>query len=116
MASNDQENEGGGVRISLEEALGHLPEPVGERFAGLFGRHDLEVEIYAPRGEDLQTPHSRDEIYIVARGEGFFVMGSQRQPFRAGDFLFAPAGMAHCFERFTDDLAVWVFFFGPEGG
>jgi hypothetical protein len=27
-----------------------------------------------------------------------------------------PAGVEHRFEQFTDDLAVWVVFFGPEGG
>ena len=27
-----------------------------------------------------------------------------------------PAGVTHRFEEFTDDLAVWVFFYGPEGG
>ena len=26
------------------------------------------------------------------------------------------AGTAHRFENFTDDLAVWVLFYGPEGG
>jgi hypothetical protein len=30
--------------------------------------------------------------------------------------LFAAAGVAHRFENFTDDFAVWVFFYGPEGG
>jgi hypothetical protein len=24
--------------------------------------------------------------------------------------------MGHRFENFSDDLAVWVFFYGPEGG
>jgi len=24
--------------------------------------------------------------------------------------------MEHRFENFSDDLAVWVFFYGPEGG
>ncbi len=27
-----------------------------------------------------------------------------------------PAGVVHRFEEFTDDLAVWVVFYGPEGG
>ncbi|CAN5750314.1 hypothetical protein BH24GEM1_BH24GEM1_26510 [soil metagenome] len=29
--------------------------------------------------------------------------------------LFVPAGVAHRFEDFTDDLAVWVLFYGPDG-
>jgi hypothetical protein len=30
--------------------------------------------------------------------------------------LFVPAGAEHRFEDFTDDLTVWVVFYGPEGG
>jgi hypothetical protein len=30
--------------------------------------------------------------------------------------LFVGAGVEHRFEEFSDDLAVWVFFYGPEGG
>ena len=32
------------------------------------------------------------------------------------DLLFVAAGTEHPFEDFTDDLAVWVVFFGPQGG
>jgi mannose-6-phosphate isomerase-like protein (cupin superfamily) len=35
---------------------------------------------------------------------------------RPGTFLFVPAGQPHRFEDFSDDLAVWVLFYGPEGG
>jgi hypothetical protein len=30
--------------------------------------------------------------------------------------LFAAAGVEHRFENFSDDLALWVIFYGPEGG
>jgi mannose-6-phosphate isomerase-like protein (cupin superfamily) len=72
--------------------------------------------MYAPRGVDGQQPHSRDEVYVVIRGSGTFVHGETREPFIAGDFLFVEAGVVHRFEDFTDDFAVWVMFFGPEGG
>lgn len=104
------------IRISVEEALAQLPTPEGKLFANVFKRGDLTVEIYAPHGIDPQQPHTRDEIYFVAHGEGLYLCGGTRQPFGAGDFLFAPAGVAHRFEDFSDDLAVWVIFFGPEGG
>jgi hypothetical protein len=31
-------------------------------------------------------------------------------------FLFVPAGQIHRFENFSSDFAVWVVFYGPEGG
>jgi mannose-6-phosphate isomerase-like protein (cupin superfamily) len=103
-------------RISVEEALARLPTPERKLFANVFKHGDLTVEIYAPHGTDPQQPHTRDEIYFVAHGEGLYLCGEVRQSFGTGDFLFAPAGAVHRFLDFSDDLAVWVIFFGPEGG
>lgn len=93
-----------------------LPGPQGKRFATVFNHGSLLVEIYAPRGVDPQQPHTRDEAYLVVQGSGEFVHGEMRERFGPGDFLFASAGLAHRFENFTDDLVVWVIFYGPEGG
>ena len=76
----------------------------------------LLVKVYAPRGSDPQTPHTRDEIYVVARGHGEFVCGDTRKYFGETDLLFVPAGVTHRFENFSNDLTVWVVFYGPEGG
>ena len=53
---------------------------------------------------------------MVASGRGTFVHGGQRTEFGPGDLLFVPAGVVHRFEDFGDDLALWVIFYGPEGG
>ena len=106
----------GGYRISVAEALERLPGPGGERFAKVLGHGTMEVEVYAPRGHDPQGPHARDELYFVVSGGGEFVNGPDRHPFGPGDALFVPAGVEHRFESFTDDLVVWVVFYGPEGG
>ncbi len=76
----------------------------------------MEVEVYAPRGHDPQTPHTRDEVYIVFSSTGTFMRDGERVPFGPGDFLFVPAGMDHRFEDFSDDFVTWVLFYGPEGG
>lgn len=92
-------------------ALARLPGPNGERFISLFRQGALEVEFYAPRGHDPQTPHTRDELYVVVSGHGEFVHDGQRSRVAPGDCLFVAAGVEHRFERFSDDLGVWVFFF-----
>lgn len=102
--------------FSFDEAMKLLPTPEGKRFATVFERGQLLVEIYAPRGTDPQQPHARDELYIVISGSGFYFNGETRVPFVAGDCLFAPSGVGHRFEDFTDDLATWVIFYGEEGG
>ncbi|MFQ5568451.1 MAG: cupin domain-containing protein [Rhodothermales bacterium] len=103
-------------RVTVAEAMAQLPGPQGERFAPVLEHGSLVIEIYAPRGHDPQTPHTRDEVYVVVRGKGKFVNGPSRTRFGPGDVLFVPAGVVHRFEHFTDDLVVWVLFYGPEGG
>jgi mannose-6-phosphate isomerase-like protein (cupin superfamily) len=105
-----------GARIAFADALSALPTPLGQRFVELFRHGSLDIELYAPRGDDPQQPHARDELYVVARGSGEFVCNGEREAFVAGDALFVAAGVTHRFERFTDDLAVWVMFYGPQGG
>ena len=103
-------------KVSLEEAIKQVHNAQGQRFATVFKHGSLEVELYAPQGHDPQQPHSRDEVYIVVSGSGTYVNGETRDSFVAGDFLFAEAGVVHRFEDFTEDFAVWVLFYGPEGG
>lgn len=93
-----------------------MPGPSGERFAKVLEHGSLVVEIFAPRGADTQQPHTRDELYIVVEGRGEFTNGGERHEFSPGDLLFVPAGVEHRFENFTDDLTIWVVFYGPEGG
>lgn len=88
----------------------------GKLFHEVFTHGSLLVEIYKPVGKDLQTPHARDEVYVVIAGTGFFVSGDSRKPFAPGEFLFVPAGVVHRFEDFSDDFVTWVVFYGPEGG
>ena len=101
--------------ITLSQALSAL-EDVDERFVKVMSHGTMEVEVYVPEGKDLQTPHTRDELYIVMQGTGIFLNGMDRHAFGPGDVLFVPAGVEHRFESFTDDFKTWVIFYGPEAG
>ena len=102
-------------RATIEKASA-LPVPEGQRSVEILSHGTMVVKFYAPQGTDEQTPHTRDELYVVARGSGTFVNGDRRHPFAVGDVLFVPAGVPHHFEDFTDDFGTWVIFYGPEGG
>jgi mannose-6-phosphate isomerase-like protein (cupin superfamily) len=102
--------------FTAAELQRQLPGPAGQRFAVALERGSLSIELYAPRGSDPQQPHTRDEVYVVVSGRGEFVNGAERHAFAPGDLLFVAAGVEHRFEQFSDDLAVWVVFYGPEGG
>ena len=102
--------------IGRKDALGSGPPPPGNLAVPVFRHGSLEVELYQPRGTDPQSPHRRDESYVVVRGTGRFVDDGGSRPVGPGDFLFVPAGRGHRFEDFSDDFAVWVLFHGPDGG
>jgi len=102
--------------ITLADALSRMPGPYRDHYAIVLEHGTLEVGIYAPRKTDPQTPHTRDELYLVTRGSGWFRNGEDRVAFGPGDLLFVPAHRPHRFEQFTDDLVVWVVFYGPMGG
>ncbi len=103
-------------RLSPETALDALHKVKDRTFVELFKHGSLSVEIYQPKGHDLQKPHSRDEVYVVISGWGWFVNGGTRNRFGPGELLFVPAGVVHRFEEFSEDFSAWVIFYGPEGG
>lgn len=101
-------------RLQISTALAALDDS-GREFVELFRHGSLTVEIDRPNQRDRQQPHSRDELYAVIASTGAFVKAGERTPFAPGEILFAPAGVPHRFEDFTDNFATWVFFYGPEG-
>jgi mannose-6-phosphate isomerase-like protein (cupin superfamily) len=102
--------------FTVAQAVAALPGPPAEQYAALFRHGTLELGLYAPREHDPQGPHTRDEVYLVLAGSGWFINGPARDRFGPGDVLFVPAGTVHRFEEFTSDFQVWVIFYGPPGG
>jgi len=79
-----------------------------------FERDDVSVVLYVPKDTDTQTPHARDEIYVVLSGYGTFRRGTELVRFSPGDVLFVAAGVAHRFESFSGDFRTWAIFFGQR--
>ncbi len=102
-------------RLTTHQALLQLSKATGREFVTLFRHGSLEIEVHKPHLVDRQTPHTRDELYVVISGSKYFLNGSSRTPFQPGEILFVPAGVEHRFEEFTSHFSTWVFFYGPEG-
>ena len=102
--------------IGLSESIRAIPGPPGDHAISLMRRGTLEVKLSLPVSPNRQQPHAQDELYVIARGKGVLFHEGRRDPFEAGDLLFVAAGSEHHFEDFSDDLAVWVVFYGVHGG
>ena len=104
--------------IRLAEARARIPGSAGEHSASFLQRGTLNVKLaLAPPARPTQlTAHAQDEVYVVIRGQGVLLHAGARNSFESGDILFVAAGIEHRFEDFTDDLVVWVVFYGPQGG
>ena len=102
--------------IRLARAQARIPGPAGEHSVSVLQRGTLDVKLSLPTPPNQQTPHAQDEVYVIIRGRGILLHDGERDPFESGDLLFVAAGTEHRFEDFSEDLAVWVVFYGPRGG
>jgi mannose-6-phosphate isomerase-like protein (cupin superfamily) len=103
------------IKFSLSDATKKLAD-AQDNFVTLMTGKNARLLLFAPEGEDRQTPHTQDEFYVIVSGNGVFRRGEETVPFVAGDVLFVPAREPHRFESFSDDFQTWAIFFGPSVG
>ena len=60
--------------------------------------------------QDLQKPHSQDEVYYVLEGQSQMVIGSSNYFVTKGDLIYVPAFAEHRFYDIDEDLKLLVFF------
>jgi mannose-6-phosphate isomerase-like protein (cupin superfamily) len=110
------------MKVSIAQALKRLPAsptgkyPQGAPFVTMMAGGTMSVEVFAPKGEDLQQPHAQDELYFIQCGKGELVLNGQRFEAAAGDAFYVAAGAQHRFENFSHDFVTWVVFYGPQVG
>jgi mannose-6-phosphate isomerase-like protein (cupin superfamily) len=103
-------------KLTADDALKQLLEQSEFPFTVMMKHGTMTIEYFAPQDVDTQTPHKQDEIYVIIKGHSTFIRNRERTTCKKNDILFVPAGMEHHFENFSDDFAVWVIFYGPDGG
>ena len=99
------------LKLTLTEALARLADEESD-YVALIEERKFDLGLYQPVLVDPQTPHARDELYVIASGTGNFVCAGVSRPFAPGDVFFVPAGTEHRFLDFSADFATWVIFFG----
>lgn len=110
------------MKVPFSENLSKLPLPATEKWPdGVWDidalKHgSMSLILFAPEGNDYQSPHSQDELYIVIEGSGILEIEGLETPFERGDVLFVKAGEEHRFTQFEKGLKMWAVFWGQEGG
>lgn len=114
------------MKADFQDHLKALPQapagryPLGTPFVRALAHGSMSVELFAPStsqlGQDIQQPHTQDELYVVQRGRSSFWLEGERCEVQTGDVLFVPAGARHRFEDFSQDFVTWVVFYGPQEG
>ena len=66
------------AHFSMTETDSLLPLPQDNLALPIFSHGSMEIELYKPEKVDKQTPHSRDEIYIVITGSSLFFNGEKK--------------------------------------
>jgi mannose-6-phosphate isomerase-like protein (cupin superfamily) len=105
------------MKFTIDELHARLPLPADEKwkdgvwFTNAFAKGDFELEFFAPRGLDYQTPHDKEEFYIIVGGTADLIKTGEAINCRTGDALFVAAGEEHHFENISEDFATWVIFF-----
>lgn len=64
--------------------------------------------------DDTQTPHERDEVYVVLEGRAVLVVGGTWTNVSTGSVAYVPAGVPHRFVEIDGDLRVVVVFAPPN--
>ena len=97
-------------KLTIEGALDILSRQ--DSYVRLLRRDTGDIGLYRPDKTDPQTPHKRDEAYVIATGTGEFFCDGKMEHFKPGDVFFVAAGVEHRFMNFSEDFSTWVIFFG----
>jgi mannose-6-phosphate isomerase-like protein (cupin superfamily) len=105
------------MKFTVQEFLSKIPLPATEKWIEgvrdvvAFKKGNLSLVFFAPREKDYQTFHEEDEFYFIVRGKGDLIIDGERFICEVGDVFFVEKRLAHNFESFTSDFAVWAVFF-----
>ena len=74
----------------------------------------MGLYVLAAGANDPQQPHTEDEVYYIAGGQGMIRVDEEDRPVQTGSVVFVAAGDRHHFHSITADLHILVFFAPAE--
>ncbi len=94
-----------------------VAQRAGKSYLEFLRTDALSAGLYRLRAgeQDLQHPHTEDEVYYVIGGRARFRAGEDDCAVESGSVLYVEAGLDHRFFDIEEDLEILVFFAPPEG-
>ena len=79
-------------------------------------RRGMSVGLYVlpVGGEDRQTPHMADEVYVVLQGRGRLRVVEEEVEVKPGSIISVDHGEEHRFVAVSEDLQMLVVFAPPD--
>lgn len=104
------------MEIFHTRALSAARAESGERYHEFLRKTTLSAGLYRlpAGGDDPQTPHASDEVYIVVAGRATIRVGDEYEAVTAGSVIYVERGVDHEFHSIEEELEVLVFFAPPE--
>ena len=90
--------------------------PGGKQFLRIFDQEDMISGLIrlSPGQKDTQTPHPRNELYLVLRGDGYLRIGDKNYPLETQKLYYVAKGVDHEFHGNTAELLILYFFGGGD--
>lgn len=92
-------------------------DQLNRRYSEFLRVEEMSAGVYRlPVGaQDLQHPHSEEEMYYVIHGQATIQIGEKSHEVAAGACIYVPANVPHWFSNITKDLVLLVVFAPAEG-
>ena len=94
----------------------------GDTFFGKISTNDTDGNIYVyestrvkPGGPPLHLHYDQDEWWYILQGEFMIKVGDQVYNVKAGDSVFGPRNVPHCFAKVGEGDAKMLMLFSPAG-
>ncbi|MCZ6834176.1 MAG: cupin domain-containing protein [Planctomycetota bacterium] len=81
-------------------------------YLNFFDNKTMSLGLYVLRAgsKDGQSPHARDEVYIITHGKAILDVAGTDHPVSPGSVVFVQRKVVHHFHSIEEDLKVIVFF------
>ena len=99
-------------QYNLNEIVNKFPS--NNQFIRIINKEDLITGIIRiqPNEKDKQTPHPRDEVYLLISGDGFLQIEDKSFKLEPNHLYFVPKETKHYFYGNTVELLILYFFGG----